>query len=344
MVTLSHRLLPRLRSRRGQFLPLTAFVLVTGVIFLEAVVDVYRVSKAKLEAQNLADASALAVAALQARCINAVMDRDEWLNHMYAPDSSGKVVKNKHQLPNISDANGTNLNADQAKNYATLVATINRAQLMFAQAYNNFLGTGGQTSSMNAGVGSLADILSEIGGLSDPGVSVFFFNTSADDGAVQGQMQQQSAQPNASAQGGTNFHGSLKPLVFKTEDITIYNTDDKKNETLNSLFYQGQTPDPILKVGWMHPDWSQNTMHITSPGKSGTTQDTIGTGVYVTKAVSLLLLPAVTVKAKSIAYVLKASGVASREDAGLPPSKGPNGEDLPPPSFRPTYYIQLAGH
>src|SRR5438105_4616345 len=78
--TLTTRLL---RSRHGQFSPLAMMVVFSGVMLLVAAVNVYRVTRAKLQAQNMADAVALAVTSLEAKEINVVIDRNEWLNHLY---------------------------------------------------------------------------------------------------------------------------------------------------------------------------------------------------------------------------------------------------------------------
>src|SRR4051812_15218864 len=74
--------MPTLRSTRGQFVPISAMVMFTSVIFMIAMVNVYKVSRAKLKVQNLADAAALNLAAQQAQAYNVVSDRNEWMNHM----------------------------------------------------------------------------------------------------------------------------------------------------------------------------------------------------------------------------------------------------------------------
>ena len=51
-----------IRSRRGQFIPITAMIAFTTVVFLVAVMNVYKVAQAKLKVQNLADAVALNIA------------------------------------------------------------------------------------------------------------------------------------------------------------------------------------------------------------------------------------------------------------------------------------------
>ena len=57
------RTLPSRQS--GQMIPIFAMVIFSGMMLLIAAVNVYRVTKAKLAAQNIADAVALTVAAMQ---------------------------------------------------------------------------------------------------------------------------------------------------------------------------------------------------------------------------------------------------------------------------------------
>ncbi len=71
-----------LRKNTGQFVPITAMVTFTMVIFLVATVNVYKVTRAKLKIQNIADAAALNLASQQAQALNLVTDRNEWLNNM----------------------------------------------------------------------------------------------------------------------------------------------------------------------------------------------------------------------------------------------------------------------
>ena len=48
-------------GRSGQFMPISAMVMFSTVVFMVAVVNVYKVSQAKLKVQNLADAAALTI-------------------------------------------------------------------------------------------------------------------------------------------------------------------------------------------------------------------------------------------------------------------------------------------
>src|SRR6267142_615245 len=71
-----------LKRNNGQFVPMSAMIMFTMVMFMIAVVNIYKVSRAKLKVQNLADAAALHLASQEARAFNIVTDRNEWLNHM----------------------------------------------------------------------------------------------------------------------------------------------------------------------------------------------------------------------------------------------------------------------
>src|SRR2546425_1282948 len=166
--------LPRPLGRSGQFLPLTAMVIFSGTVLLIAAVNVYRVAKAKLQAQNIADAVAMAVAGMQGRDVNVVVDRDEWLNHLYPDDKPGTdVTKNCARFPPISMVgikpwDKCKMSKEKAAQYAQLIATINKAQWMFHEAYSRFIGADDRAVTQNSGQGSLAEILSEIDGLNDP--------------------------------------------------------------------------------------------------------------------------------------------------------------------------------
>ena len=72
-------------GRSGQFIPISAMVMFTAVMFLVAVANIYKVTRAKLKVQNLADAVALNVASQMASSMNKVTDLNEFMNHMVAP-------------------------------------------------------------------------------------------------------------------------------------------------------------------------------------------------------------------------------------------------------------------
>src|SRR4051812_4637333 len=109
---------------------------------------------------------------MQAKDINVIIDRNEWLNHLYPDDVLAKDFNsqkaNCQRLPPISMVGkgpwqDCRLDKDKALQYAQLVAEVNKAQLMFHEAYKRFMGVdAGQTLGSNSGPGSLQEILSEI--------------------------------------------------------------------------------------------------------------------------------------------------------------------------------------
>jgi hypothetical protein len=151
----------------GQFIPISAMVMFTMMIFMIAVVNVYRVSRAKLKIQNLADAAALNLASQQAQAYNLIADKNEWLNHMVAgvpspsdPNAPAGIRDcslfndaNKTLIPGVSCAEnngGKNkktadlwaardpvfqrhifYSVNGARNYAMVVHTVNEAQRLF---------------------------------------------------------------------------------------------------------------------------------------------------------------------------------------------------------------------
>lgn len=86
------RWIANLKGRRGQFLPISAMVAFTTVVSLVAVVNMYKMARAKIQAQALADGIALAIATQEARLMNLITDRNEWLNHLYV----AKGASNRH--------------------------------------------------------------------------------------------------------------------------------------------------------------------------------------------------------------------------------------------------------
>jgi len=312
-------------------MPITAFVIFTTAVFLVAVADVYRVSTAKLVAQNLADSAALAIAALEARSINVAVDNNEWLNNMYPAGTP----HNSSQLPDISMAEGYVFDSKpEARQYAQLVATINQRQQMFIDAYNNFLGAGDQTASQNSGMSALQDILSEIKGLNDGTVQLYVWNTASGQSSMESQVQQTSAQPAPGGNVIANVHGSIEKISYtphevhvrwKNKPLGIHTGGIGGPDTLTHLIGSQQV------VGWLEPDWSQATLQVKASAQ-GAAKRQIGAGAYVTKRVQLLLVPSISVQAKSVAYVVSGSGVSSI-------SAAPGSSSMA--HFRPTYYVQL---
>jgi hypothetical protein len=319
----------RLDSRQGQFIPITALVVFTSITFLVGAVNVYRVARAKLQAQNIADAAALAIAAMEAKEINVVIDRNEWMNHMY-PDAD-RNKNNPNQLPNISDASkwGGGSGDNEQQQYAQLVATINQAQQMFQAAYNRFLGDNSSAAG-NGGAGGIVDILSEISGLKDRNVQLIIFNT--DEGQSRAvdfekTIMQNSSSIDANTNAGAHVitAGRMAGVQFKTVDVKLGN-----GQSLSKIL---KSKDPI---GWMRPDWEvKNNTGLTMNTTPGQSQSVIGAGAIVIKNVELMLpfIPRKAVIARASAYVVKSSGLSSDSPSNL---------DKAPVQFRPTYYVKLA--
>jgi hypothetical protein len=315
-------------NERGQFVPLTTMLLFTAVLLMVAGMNVYRIAKEKLKVQNMADAAALAVASMEAKAVNTVVDRNEWMNHMY---SSNYHFKDGISVPDISRPN-KKLNDKTASAYANLVATINKAQGMFVTAYNNFLGADSKSASNGSGNAALADILSDITGLQDPEVlNVWVYNNNS--GMPSDQDVSSVANTYADSGARTMYLGAkistkgMDPLKFDTVPVPIKSGD--KNTTLGEL--AGGKPD---SVGWMHPRWDLNTLDVQVSKDSGPVGHW-GAGVTIVKEVPLFLFGVKKVKATSQAYVVPA-GV----DSGNNDPKNPT----LPPQFKPTFYAQLAYH
>lgn len=333
-------------GERGQFVPLTSMVAFSAVLLMIAGMNIYHIAKAKLQTQNLADAAALAVAAMQAKAVNTIVDRNEWLNHMYAQG----YRRNSHSVPNISEANEhTAMNLATAKAYANLVATINKAQRMFITAYDNFLGAPGPGGMASNGSGSaaLADILSEIDGLQDPLiVSVWV----GDDKTRLPTPQDVSSIGNLSVGLSGKMRPTMMPLKFRTANVVVHVTDDgdPKNRTLTQLLGQKDNgPDDPNRVGWMYPVWGENTLDVQVSKNAGT-EPHWGVSVTIVKLVPLKFYPLkffvpVQVTATSQAYVVNAAGLDSvpsgDRDNPKPPPLNNQGQ-----GFRPTYFARLAYH
>ena len=334
---------PLLRSREGQFIPLVSMLILTSIVLLFTVTNIYRVSRAKLQTQNLADATALAIAAMQAKSINTIIDRNEWLNNLYPVGTP----HNQNTLPGLSEAaNGTadlggrnnKMPDDEARNYAQLVYAVNKSQMMFKQAYNNFLGASadgmGDVQTQNSGFGSLAEILSEIDGLTDPNVvQVIVYNNRDGAQAVDRQanqfIQAQNNQNLNSGQGGSKLQvaGKMQPVPFLTEDIWL----ETKKSGRKSLSQLLQIQDPKMKAGWMRPDWDDEKAALEVKTANNNTEKRIGVGALVIKKVPMsLFFKDVYVQAKSTAYVVKESGFSMDKATHKAPVH-----------FGPTYYVQL---
>jgi hypothetical protein len=152
-----------LRSDNGQFIPISAMAMFVMVVFLVALVNIYKVSKEKLKLQNLAEAVALNMAGQQAQAYNTIADRNEWLNHMLPgidspSDTTNAAIetcqafsaRNPTAIPGISCVENPFdpqqnlamarsrhifLSRDGAIQYALSVYAVNEAQRKFIEAY-----------------------------------------------------------------------------------------------------------------------------------------------------------------------------------------------------------------
>lgn len=328
----------RLRHRRGQFLPLVMLVIATTVLFLVAMANVFRVSKTKLELQNLADATALAVASLQAKSINVVVDRNEWMNNLYAGINAENFLaeynRNDNLLPSISHANGHPFKDDNyARNYAKfIVASVNKAQWMFKRKYDQFLGAHSATGSSGGGQAALQDILLEIRGLTKPGTHVYVWNRGKKD--LEDVERSETIKPEdpwmLSAE-------SMSAMKFVTEPITVKMKNGRMMKLSqlvgNAQYLSGDNNE----IGWVRPDWSSVAIEIKD--QDGNLSPRIGTGVIVSRAVRLLPAGKKIVLARSFAYVDPKSGLV--EEGGTTSGSQVGTARPPKKGFRPTFLVRL---
>jgi len=349
-----------LHDRSGQFIPITAMVAFTTVIFLIAVVNVYKVAQAKLKVQNLADAVALNIASQMASSMNKVSDLNEWMNHMVdmgpnaTPSTPGTIPdchNINHDLPPISCAE--NPNADKnlnmfttkgtAASYATLVQTINQAQVQFINAYNNFIGAGTGSNSSISTQSSLNSILyADIPELGDPGTSVFVWNSQSSKPTVQDVSRSVALLTGVANRAGALDTSGMQSLKFQIRPVQVtYNTTipiinvpgPNITKSLGQFLVSGNAPAP--NVGWMEPDPDQPAISVAS-GQGGT-KTRVGAGAVVIRAISVPVFGTVVVKAEAQAYVVEGSG----QTGNMVPD--PNNPAFMRPVFQPTYWIKLAG-
>ena len=352
------RLLYKLNGRTGQFIPITAMVTFTTVVFLIAVVNVYKVAQAKIKVQNLADAVALNVASQIASSMNKVADLNEWMNHMVDPGPNGTPSKPgtipdcrniNPDLPPISCAENPNANSSlnmfttkgTAASYALLVQTINQAQQQFINAYNNFIGAGTLSNGSASTQSSLNSILlGDIPELGDPGTSVFVWNSQS------GQVTAQDVNKTV-AQMTEGIHPAvlnttgMQPLKFQVHPISVtYKTTipllnvpgPNLTETLGQ-FLTNSTQN-VPDVGWMEPAPNQPSVNVVSGNGSKTR---IGAGALVIRTISVPVFGNVVVKAQAQAYVVEGSGKTGDLE------RDPVNPAFQRPVFQPTYWIKLAG-
>ena len=338
-----------LRNERGQYIPISAMMMFTIVVFMVAVVNVYKVSRAKLIAQNLADASALHLASQQATILNHMADRNEWLNHMVqgTPAADGATVA----VANINQAE--HVWFDSVKNAAVfglLVQTVNAAQDAFNTAFSGDMGahSGRGQSGVND---SLKGNLAEIKGLSDGTVQYYTWNNKS------GDPIRNNTNPFENVPHDQQPVQNIQPLEFVTHDLQINYAQDVRypwgqtvpkaaNGKANlsdivNKYVQNPPPGVTLTehthnsgsgIGWMElkPDSNQQ---ITTPGSSSPSH--VGSGAIIKKTVNLgPVIGDVVVTAKSVAYVANQTGNLP----GVGPTATPVDSNT---HFKPTYWVKL---
>ncbi len=310
-----------LRDTRGQFIPISAMVMFTIVVFMVAVVNVYKVSRAKLQAQNLADAAALHIAAQQAQVINHVIDRNEWLNHM-GPTS---------QFPNINQASHNyhvfNSSADVSA-YAKLVSTVNEAQEMFSDAYANTMRTAGGGAMRMLSAASRGDSLTQdIPGLREAHYYAWNSGNPSD---------QQLREKFGNGQDMRDPGSNIQQLKFEAQngqnDLKVRYLKNVKDSLGNVIGTTVVGPVSLSQFNNGSPvgvmQLKTNQPKIKLPGN----KERIGAGVMVMKTVFIPGLGNVPVSAKSSAYLVNGSG-----DSTVMQGNPQNGRN-----YDPTYWVKLA--
>jgi len=328
----------------------------TTVVFLIAVVDIYEVSRAKLQVQNLADAAALNIATQMVGSINKVADLNEWMNHMVdlgpnarqslpgqAPDCSHL---NPKLLPPISCAENANKSSSlfmfqtkgDAAAYAALVQKVNQSQQLFIDTYNNFIGAGTGSNSSIGTKSSLNSILiADIPELGNPGTTVIVSNYEGGMPATQS-AGSTAAQMTSTTPGSLDTSG-MQPLKFKVNhDIVVTYKDPVTLPYLGTKMFPPEAKSlgnllassnkNIPPVGWMEPDMAGTPQIQVGSGKSR-----IGARAKVLRAVQVPVLGSITVSAQAEAYVVQDSGIMGID----------NTIDPLHPVFKPTYWVKLVG-
>ena len=336
-----------LKTTQGQFLPISAMAMLTIVVFLVAVVNVYQVTQTKLKVQNLADAVALNIASQEAQSINTVADRNEWLNHLYSdsqgsstPGSNPCNYNQKTELPGLScvySGNPSNFKFNamtSAQHYASLVKEINDAQQLFTSTYNNFIGAGtGNTRSLQEIL--MADI-TEL--QTDPTIRIITWNSSNGQQQADTQQQQMMSSAGQNQSNSNLITAYMQPLNFNVADVKVDYLETKftplpttktTQATFASLLKQ---TDP---VGWYELP-SENDLQAmprlkVNVGTGKQSQYRIGAGAYVIKTLNVLGMVPVAISARAVAYVVDDSG--SLPVTGQPISGWPK--------FSPTYWVKL---
>jgi hypothetical protein len=324
---------------RGQFIPMAAMVMLSITVFMVGVVNVYKISRAKLKAQNMADAVALYIGSQMTQAMNHVADRNEWLNIMYgnaANPNSTSADSDPCDVPKdsppgigcfaVKGSSAYKFNDKQAvQSYARLILTINQIQQLFSNSYNILLGVPGTVSN---GQSSLyTNLLRNIPALNDPGVQLVIYNSKetkdiADDAAqhaLQSPTTQNSTQNNMLLNNlqGLRFEGQSIKVDYCASPIAA--VCDKKTISLEDAL--GVTTQKIGYMDLSKPQTagSQKTAYLDTDGS-------IGAGAIVTVQVTLLGLKTTHVQARATAYVVKGAGSLT------PDAKG---------RFSPTFWVKL---
>jgi hypothetical protein len=358
-------------NKRGQFIPITAMVMFTTVIFMVAVLNIYKVTRAKLKVQNLADAAALNIASQIASSMNKTADMNEWMNHMLdqggpsGPTKPGDLpdcVNAAPDLPPLACAENTQKSSQlfmfssygNAAAYAGLIQRINQTQDMFINSYNNFIGAGQLSNASAMSNSSLQSVLlSDIKQLTDSGTQVVVWNT------LGGQMRADQKAVLARASSGPTLTHSLdtsgmQGIKYKTHDvmvgywgdrtflgITAHKTDTYFR-TLGDILMNGDQKNPAVvpeanQIGWKELDTGPDAPQITL--NSTLSKVRYGAGAMVIRTVQVPVIGNVAVVGKAQAYVVEGSGaMGAQTDMVTDPFTGAQR-----PVFKPTYWVKLAG-
>jgi hypothetical protein len=362
-----------LKRNNGQFIPISAMVMFAMAVFMVAIVSVYKVSRAKLKVQNLADAAALNLATQEAQAYNVITDRNEWMNHMTAGvpspsdpnapanvkdcsifnmgkpndllvppigcventiDPKSKQVFSRRVWTKETGGRGDPRTAKSgAIGYAMLVHTINVAQKLFNQAYNSFLGASGAAAS----------------GM-NTGPSNFIGLLKADIPALDqpnvhlvawndGDISQEQALDMVK-QNNSNFVARMKPLKFKIHhDIATRYQTNKSIEatTLGNLLYGKINYGPANQMkGPLYGQPWEDVGWMVPDGNAMPKIPVPGPQGSKGNQVGVGVYVSEEIKFPVIGTV----SVGARSKAYVVNGSGEAGENGP--IFRPTYWVKLA--
>jgi hypothetical protein len=325
-------------NRRGQFIPMATLVMLSVLIFMIGMVNVYRISRAKLKAQNLSDAVSLYLASQMAQSVNMVTDENEWLNHLYVDTSDPRTAQTAHDPCNRTDPhqppglgcfygakNGDGFQFQHQlsfKGYASLVQTINHVQQKFASTYNNFIGA--PTTQGSNGVAMLrGNLLQQFPDLNDSNIHLITYNSEISKTSADTQSKQ-SFKPSNKPNDPVLDLGYMRPLNFVADGTRSF--DYKQCGVLRCTDAHGTmssilgTTDP---VGFMKFDERNGTGNIYL----NSSKKVLGAGAIVTISVPLIGLGSPSIQAKSSAYVVMSAG-------SLTP-------DQTMGTFSPTFWVKL---